>query len=259
MKKNCCLLLTAAMIFSCCISTFAAEGIIYGKRTYVAVRGVFDALGFTVEWDNDTQTAKMYDADHTISVCRWDYYMLVDGHIETGEAVHRIIDGKMYLPLRELVEDIDAEVSWDAETKTAHVTYQGKEVYIDCDHTFPTPQSSPVQFNKGKYYPASNIPDMGAFFGIAEGHYYSYKTATQTVYTYSAGSLKGGDINPYCTYLRELGFEENTAAENYMNGPGLRAYVFEKDGWYVMIEYDGGSYFVKYAPGVIVLPGEERG
>lgn len=238
-------------------NAFGAEGIIYGDRTYVPVRGVFDAIGFNIDWDNDTQTATIYNDEHTITVCRWEPSYALDGSFSSGGRVYRIEEtGTMYINLKEAAEGIGAELSWDADTKTTHISYNGKDVYIDCNNRPQEPESNPVQFTKGKYYPGTNIPDMGAFYNISSGSTYSYYANDEAVFVYPVGALRGGSINPYWVYLEELGFIRNVAAENYANNGRMTTKIFEKDNWYIIIENNGRNYTVRFAPGKIILPGD---
>ena len=238
-------------------NVLGAEGIIYGDRTYVPVRGVFDAIGFNIDWDNDTQTATIYNDEHTLTVCRWEPSYALDGSFSSGGRVYRVEEtGAMYINLKEAAEGIGAELSWDADTKTTHISYNGKDVYIDCNRRPQEPESNTARFTKGKYYPGTNIPDMGAFFNISAGSVQSYSANNEAVFVYPAAALRGGSINPYWLYLEELGFVRNVAAENYANGSRVMTKILEKDNWYVIIENNGRNYTVRFAPGKIILPGE---
>ena len=63
------LLLTASITLLSALPAFAAEGVIIGGRTLIPVRGVFEELGFDVEWDNDTQSAYILDYYGNMSIC----------------------------------------------------------------------------------------------------------------------------------------------------------------------------------------------
>ena len=69
MKKMLCAAMAAAMVMGTCASVFAdgigvsvndnlieAQGVIVESRTLVPVRGVFEELGYSVDWDAETKT-----------------------------------------------------------------------------------------------------------------------------------------------------------------------------------------------------------
>ncbi len=143
MKKFICTLLGAMVMTS---SVFAAgvnvvvndnpidlEGTIVEGRTLVPVRGVFEELGYSVDWDADTKTATL-TGKTTITMTVGNTYFTVDDESITPDVPQQIIDGRFMLPLRAVGEAIGAEVDWDADTKTASVTKKGglivKDLYI---------------------------------------------------------------------------------------------------------------------------------
>ena len=130
MKKGLFALLAAAMIGVSAVSAFAdgvsvsvndniidAQAVIVDSRTLVPVRGVFEELGYTVEWDAETKTATL-TGDKTVVIQSGSTVFTVDGEEVTPEVPQQIIEGRFMLPLRAVGEAIGADVDWDAETKT---------------------------------------------------------------------------------------------------------------------------------------------
>ena len=118
------------------------ECIIKDATTYMPIRAVFEALGFTVDWDAATKSITIYNdkMTHIILTNTNQVYhqstetVTVDGHevpkySESGEFEHKIVfeDSRTYLPFRELLESMGYTIGWDAETKTATVKGVGKE------------------------------------------------------------------------------------------------------------------------------------
>ncbi|MBQ9519193.1 MAG: peptidylprolyl isomerase [Firmicutes bacterium] len=108
-------------------SQIDADAIIVDGRTLVPVRGVFEKLGFAVEWQNETKTANFKGAGYSIDIKSGEtgFYCL---NTRTGEnslvkpdVPQQIIDGHFYIPLRAVSEAIGADVNWNAETKTAEI------------------------------------------------------------------------------------------------------------------------------------------
>ena len=130
MKKSIFAVLTAAMVTLSCVSAFAdgvsvsvndnvidAQAVIMDSRTLVPVRGVFEELGYTVDWDAETKTATL-SGKKTVVIQSGSTSFSVDGEEVTPEVPQQIIEGRFMLPLRAVGEAIGADVDWDAETKT---------------------------------------------------------------------------------------------------------------------------------------------
>lgn len=109
------------------------QGTIVDGRTLVPVRGVFEALGYSVDFDANTKTATLKGKSE-ISMTQGNTYFTVDGNEITPDVPQQIIDGRFMLPLRAVSEAIGAEVEWDANTKTASITKKVglivKDLYI---------------------------------------------------------------------------------------------------------------------------------
>ena len=104
-----------------------SDAVIVDGRTLVPVRGVFEKLGFAVEWQNETKTANFKGAGYSIDIKSGEtgFYCL---NTRTGEnklvkpdVPQQIINGHFYIPLRAVSEAIGAKVNWDGETKTAEI------------------------------------------------------------------------------------------------------------------------------------------
>lgn len=75
----------------------------------------------TISWDAETKTAIIDTGDNVVEFTAGSDYYVIDGKsyaLENGVKAE-ITDGRMYVPFRVLGNALGAEVSWDAETKTA--------------------------------------------------------------------------------------------------------------------------------------------
>lgn len=101
----------------------ADKGIIVEGRTLVPVRGVFEYMGYEVEWDNDTKTATLTSSDNetVITLTNGESTFTVNDTAITPDVPQQIIDSRFMLPLRAVGEAVNAEVDWDAESKTAYI------------------------------------------------------------------------------------------------------------------------------------------
>ncbi len=101
-----------------------AQAVIVEGRTLVPVRGVFEQLGYTVDYDANTKTATLTRGSSVVSMTMGNIYFTVNGNQVTPEVPQQIIDSRFMLPLRAVGEAIGAKVDWDAETKTAIIEYK---------------------------------------------------------------------------------------------------------------------------------------
>lgn len=98
------------------------QGVIVDGNTMVPVRGVFEQIGYTTEWDAETKTATLSKGSNTVEMTNGNTYFTYNGTKITPEVPQQIIDGSFMLPLRAVSEALNAKVDWDAETKTAAIT-----------------------------------------------------------------------------------------------------------------------------------------
>lgn len=100
---------------------FDTEPIIEEGRVLVPMRAIFEALGFTVEWEGDAGSALALRSDRAIITAvdkarlliLTDELKAVDTDIPT-----RLVDGTTLVPVRAVSEGAGCSVDWDDETKT---------------------------------------------------------------------------------------------------------------------------------------------
>ena len=95
---------------------------IQAGRTMVPLRGVFERMGFTINWDGDTSTATMQDGITVVTVTQGDPFIVVNDARRFGDVSPQIIDGRFMLPLRLVAEATGATVDWDGATNTVLIT-----------------------------------------------------------------------------------------------------------------------------------------
>lgn len=133
MKKIWTSLISLFIILILSFNTLAAEGVIKDGRTFVPVRGVFETLGFNVSWDPSTNKATISDGRHDVSVIKDMKYFRADGKEIYPDVPQQVINNSLYLPLRAIGDAIGADISWNSETKTAHISYNNHDVYVKCN------------------------------------------------------------------------------------------------------------------------------
>jgi len=101
---------------------FDGQGpVIIEGRTIVPIRGVFEALGFEIGWDAVTQTATLSGRGHLIRVGVGRDTFVVDGTIMPLDVPAMIIEGRILLPIRKVLESVDIIVDWDDENAMVRI------------------------------------------------------------------------------------------------------------------------------------------
>jgi len=91
-------------------------------RTMVPLRAIFEALGATVDWDNNTQTVTSKKGDVTINLTLNNPVMYVNGTPVALDAAACAIDGRTLVPVRAISEAFNLKVDWDNDTKTVLIS-----------------------------------------------------------------------------------------------------------------------------------------
>ncbi len=90
-------------------------------NTLVPVRAIFESLGATVEWDNNTRTVTGKTKDKTIKLVIDNKTAVVNGSPSELAVPAAIINGSTYVPARFVAESLGADVKWDNNTKSVLV------------------------------------------------------------------------------------------------------------------------------------------
>lgn len=96
--------------------------VIVEGRTLVPLRSVFEALGATVDWDNDARSVTSVKGDVTITLAVDSKDMTVNGTVKTLDVPAQIMNDRTMVPVRAVAEAFGADVNWDNETRTVVIT-----------------------------------------------------------------------------------------------------------------------------------------
>ena len=104
-------------------------------RTMMPVRGIAEAIGAEVSYDNNTQTVTVENEDTMIAMTIGKNEMEVNGQSVMLLNAPEIKDERTMLPVRDVAEALDCEVEWQQETQTATFTraYQTKRVIVNSE------------------------------------------------------------------------------------------------------------------------------
>lgn len=91
-------------------------------RAMVPLRGVFEAMDATVEWDDGTSTITALRGGTRVELTIGQSAMLVDGQQVELDVPGSIEDGRTLVPLRAVSQALGVDVDWDGDTRTVTIT-----------------------------------------------------------------------------------------------------------------------------------------
>lgn len=95
---------------------------IVDNRTLVPVRGVFETLGFEVDWNRETQTATLKNESFVVTITIGSPTFTTNGVSHALDVPAQIIGGRTMLPIRAVLESVGYNVEWDNTTRTVVIT-----------------------------------------------------------------------------------------------------------------------------------------
>lgn len=103
---------------------------ITNDRTMVPMRAIFEALGYSVNWDDLSKkiTATGLDGTITMTVDNKTFYK--NGNSYTSDVAPIIINDRTMVPLRALGESLGARVVWSGNNATVYISTD-KTVYSE--------------------------------------------------------------------------------------------------------------------------------
>jgi len=95
--------------------------VIVDGRTLVPVRGVFEALGFDVGWNPDSQQVTL-TSDDVVVLTIGSNAFLANGTSHILDVPAQIINGRTMLPIRAVVESVGYYVGWSNAARTVLIS-----------------------------------------------------------------------------------------------------------------------------------------
>lgn len=100
---------------------FDQPPIIENGRTLVPLRSIFEAMGATVEWNQDTKTIVATRSGKKISLIVGNSTATIDGKTLSLDVSPKMINGRTMVPVRFIGESFNAVVSWDNDNRTVNI------------------------------------------------------------------------------------------------------------------------------------------
>lgn len=122
---------------------FDQPPVIQGSRVLVPLRGIFEKMGATVEWQPVTRSVVAARGSTLVELQIGSRIARVDGRPVTLDVPAMIIGGRTLVPLRFISESLGARVDWNPATRTVLITSSG--VALPPAQPTPPPQQATIR------------------------------------------------------------------------------------------------------------------
>ena len=160
--------------------------VIIEGRTLVPLRVIFEALGATVNWNNDTRSVIATRGDISIYLAIGSNTLYKNGQPVYLDVTAQIINDRTMVPVRAVSESLGANVAWDNDTRTVYVDTNIEQTPEDPNPPIETPEepdNPPVEPEYPEVTPPEEqqppvVDDQAAAYDVAMDLYengYSYQ------------------------------------------------------------------------------------
>lgn len=91
---------------------------IISDRTFVPMRKIFESLGATVTWNDETKTVTGRKNDTVVNLTIGSNVLLKNGDSKLLDVAPTIVDSRTLVPIRAIAEAFDCDVQWNDSSKT---------------------------------------------------------------------------------------------------------------------------------------------
>lgn len=112
----------ATVMINGVVQVYDQPPVILNDRTLVPLRGIFEALGATVSWEQNTKTVTATKEGTTIRLTIGSAKAHKNGMTINLDQPPQLINDRTMLPVRFVSEALGAEVNWDQRIRTVVIT-----------------------------------------------------------------------------------------------------------------------------------------
>lgn len=102
--------------------SYDQPAVIENGRTLVPLRGIFESLGATVNWDGKKNLVTAKQGGTTISLKVGSKSPMVNGKVVPIDVPAKVTNGRTLVPLRFVSESLGATVKYDGTKKAIYIT-----------------------------------------------------------------------------------------------------------------------------------------
>lgn len=103
-------------------SNLESKAFIINDRTYVPMRDLFESIGASVSWNDESKSATAAFNNSTVSFKIDSNYVTKNGEYYWSDSQCKLVDGKTYVPVRIILELLGFNVIWDEEDKNVNIS-----------------------------------------------------------------------------------------------------------------------------------------
>lgn len=111
--------------------SFDEEPLMINDRVMVPIRKIFEELGATVEWEEDTQTVTAIRGITFVKIAIGSNTLSITGIKNENislDSPAQLINGRTYVPVRAVSEALNTVVSWNGDEQTVYIsTFDGNK------------------------------------------------------------------------------------------------------------------------------------
>ena len=107
---------------------YGQEPVIVEGRTLVPLRSVFEALGATVEWNNETRSVVSEKGNVKISLAIDSRELYVNGEVKTIDVPACLMNDRTMVPVRAVAEAFGCKVDWNNDLRAVVIVSKIAEV-----------------------------------------------------------------------------------------------------------------------------------
>jgi Copper amine oxidase N-terminal domain len=144
---------------------FDQPPVIVDGRVLVPLRGVFERLGATVQWDPASQTVLAQSGATSVSLHIGSAQAFVNGQPQYLDVPPMLVGARTMVPLRFVSQALGAGVTWDTATSTVLITSSAAVVVPPQPAVPPSTSYPPAQ----PYQPAPPAPAVTTVSGTVVG------------------------------------------------------------------------------------------
>ncbi len=186
--------------------------IVQGGRTLVPIRAIIEAMGGTVNWDEETQTALLEYNSDIIALTIVSTTAYLNDKVNTLDVAPVVINDRTMLPIRFIAESFKFDVDWIEETQTVTIKKMG---------SVPTVQPSENGKALVVYYSASGSTERVANYIASAANADIFEL--EPVKPYTDADLNWTDQNSRVVYEHEHEDERIVELES-INVPNWDSY-----------------------------------
>lgn len=108
--------------------SFDQPPVIIDGRTLVPLRAIFEAMGASVEWNQDTRTAICRKGSTTIKLTIGSNTLNKNNIPIYLDVPAQIVNNRTMVPIRAIVEAFGATVNWNEKTQTVFINYAESKI-----------------------------------------------------------------------------------------------------------------------------------